>query len=204
VSQAFGILVVLLAPLTVAMAAWFGHVVLRGTRVSELRQKWIDDQRADLATVVSRAHVLIELAKAGSDLNEMRAEVLGELEAAAYRIKLRENPIKPEWTDVIDRVERIRDHVRGLDEVGTSLSSLSGAIIPSARHRLKREWTLVRDGETSYQIASRRYWWLVGLFAVVALAIMILGVIVGDETKAPPVPTQLDSNCVAGCYLRLR
>src|SRR3546814_8982881 len=34
-----------------AMAAWFGHVVLRGTRISEMRQKWIDDQRADLATV---------------------------------------------------------------------------------------------------------------------------------------------------------
>lgn len=50
-SQPFGILVVLLALLTVAMAAWFGHVVLRGTRISEMRQKWIDDQRADLATV---------------------------------------------------------------------------------------------------------------------------------------------------------
>src|SRR3546814_19727261 len=33
------------------MAALLGHVVLRGTRISEMRQKWIDDQRADLATV---------------------------------------------------------------------------------------------------------------------------------------------------------
>ncbi|WP_022685478.1 hypothetical protein [Sphingomonas phyllosphaerae] len=203
-SQPFGILVVLLAPLTVAMAAWFGHVVLRGTRISEMRQKWIDDQRADLATVVSRAHVLVELAKAGSDLNETRAEALGELEAAAYRIKLRENPIKPEWTDVIDRVDWIRDHVRNPDEVGTALSSLSGAIIPSARHRLKQEWTLVRDGETSYQIASHRYWWLVGLFAIVALAIIVLGAIAGNETKAAPLPAQLDAKCMAGCYLRLR
>jgi hypothetical protein len=105
---------------------------------------------------------------------------------------------------VIDRVDRIRDHVRNPAKGGTELSSLSGAIIPSARHRLKREWTLVRDGETSYQLASHRYWWLVGLFAVVALAIMILGAIVGNETKAPPAPAQLDARCVAGCYLRLR
>jgi hypothetical protein len=172
VNQTLGTLVVLLVPMAAAMAAWFGHVVVRGTKISELRQKWIDDQRSDLAMVVSRAHLLTESTGAGSDLNELRAQALGELEAEAFRIKLRENPIKPEWTDVIERVERIREYVRDSSSSNSRLSSLAGGMIPLARCRLKREWNLVRDGETTYRRASRRFWVVVSLFAVLAIAIM--------------------------------
>ena len=172
-TPSLGPMVVLLAPIAVATAAWFGHVVLRGTRVSEMRQKWIDEQRADLALVVSRAYILVELGKEGPTSNGARVDALGDLEAAAFRIKLRENPVKPEWSDVIRRVDLIRDFVRSPGPPGTSLSSLSGGIIPTARSRLKTEWNLVRDGEDSYRKASRHYWfwfWALAVLAGIVLA----------------------------------
>jgi hypothetical protein len=160
-------LFVLLAPFAIAMAAYFGHVVVRGTKVSEFRQKWVDDQRADLAIIVSRSYVLLQLEKMGAELDPTRASVWGELEEAALRIKLRENPLQPEWPDVIQRIDHLRASLRrevaSLDDV----SSLSCGIIALARLRMKREWNLVRDGETSYRRTAHIYW-----VAIIALLCM--------------------------------
>jgi hypothetical protein len=169
------ILAVLLAPLAIAMAAYFGHVVVRGTKVSELRQAWIDAQRQDLAIVVARAHLLLETRKRASAHDELRLKAFGELEEAAYRIKLRENPRRPEWTDVIERVDRIRALVRETDASHDRLPGLSGGMLPAARTRLKGEWDLVRDGELSYRRTARHYWRYVLILALVAIAVLALG-----------------------------
>ena len=160
-----------------------------------------------MALVVSRAHVLVELAKSDAALNEVRAEALGELEAAAYRIKLRENPVKPEWTEVIEGVEEIRSVVREPHGSVASLSSLSERIVPSARCRLKTEWNLVRDGETSYRLASHRYWMCVGVLISVAAIVLSVGAYNAGAPSAPGQATSravLDARCSAGCDFTLR
>lgn len=169
------ILAVLLAPVAIAMAAFFGHVVVRGTKVSEFRQAWIDSQRQDLAIVIARAHVLLETKGRAAAHDELRLKALEELEEAAYRIKLRENPRRPEWTDVIERIDSIRNLVRDQDATHDRLPGLAGGILPSARTRLKGEWNLVRDGELSYRRTTRLYWrYVVGL-ALLAIVVLALG-----------------------------
>lgn len=173
--DALPFLAVLLAPVAVAMAAYFGHVVVRGTKISEFRQAWIDAQRQDLAIVVARAYLLLETQPHVPTHEEPRLKAFEELEEAAYRIKLRENPRKPEWTDVIGRVDRIRQLVRDPASTHDQLPCLAGGMLPPARIRLKIEWDLVKEGERSYQRTTRVYWRYVVGVAALAVAILLLG-----------------------------
>lgn len=181
-------LFVLLAPFVVAVAAWVGHVVVRGTKISELRQKWVDDQRSDLAIIVSRAYALERLRSAGTDLEETRVQALTELEEAAFRVKLRENPRKPEWTETLVAVDRLRNALDGGPVGRADIASFAGAILAQGPCRFKAEWTTVRDGEYSYVQATR-------VFRRVALGLLAFAAgwlaVTALMPAASPSPTQV-------------
>ena len=179
---------VLLAPVLVAVAAWVGHVVVRGTKISELRQKWVDDQRSDLATIVSRAYALERLRASGCGLEEVRVQALAELEEAAFRVKLRENPIRPEWTETLVAVDRLRNALHAGPVARADLANLAGTILAQGRSRFKAEWTTVRDGEPTSLEATRTF---IGVMAAVTAIAALWWAVAALNPPEPPAQAEV-------------
>jgi hypothetical protein len=77
-------------------------IIGRGSKISELRQAWINDQRSDFAAFGAAALSL------ANQRSKDRPADFDKLETAAYRIRLRENPRKKEWEPVIVKMDDIR------------------------------------------------------------------------------------------------
>lgn len=134
-------------------------IVGRGSKISEFRQGWINDQRGDLATFGAAALSLARLKS--SD----RAADYDKLEQAAFRIRLRENPIKPEWTAVIASMDQVRTDLLAHDAVSRDIFSDVAAITDAASLVLKAEWKKVRTGEIGYRIVC-------GIFALLCAGLL--------------------------------
>ena len=143
----------LLVPLITALAALCGTVVVRGTKVSEFRQAWIDQQREDIASALAAAAYLASTPR-GDGVDEARKS----LEEAILRIELRENPKKPEWQTVLGPLRALRRDLsprqaHNITTEGRFASTIQGridSILDSSRDLLKEEWTRVRRGELGY------------------------------------------------------
>jgi hypothetical protein len=123
-------------------------IVGRGSKISELRQSWINDQRADFGKWAAAAFAL-----ARSQTATSRAADLNTLEEAAFRIRLRENPKKKEWAPVIDKMDAVRVRLLGA-AAGTTIDIFDELkdIGDLAQLRLKKDWNKVRAGEWGYRI----------------------------------------------------
>lgn len=123
-------------------------IIGRGSKISELRQAWINDQRADFGKWAAAAFAL---ARGQAATN--RATDLNTLEEAAFRIRLRENPKKKEWKPVIDKMDAVR--VKLLGATSTAPADVFDdlkAIADLAQVRLKKDWSKVRFGEAGFRI----------------------------------------------------
>jgi hypothetical protein len=123
-------------------------IVGRGSKISELRQSWINDQRADFGKWAAAAFAL-----ARSQTATSRAADLNTLEEAAFRIRLGENPKKKEWAPVIDKMDAVRVRLLGA-AAGTTIDIFGELkdIGDLAQLRLKKDWNKVRAGEWGYRI----------------------------------------------------
>ena len=123
-------------------------IIGRGSKISELRQAWINDQRADLSKWAAAA-----LAIARNQTGASRASDFNVLEEAAFRIRLRENPRKQEWKPVIDKMDAVRAALvaaRSGEDVAIFEDLISiGAL---SQDRLKKDWNKVRFGELGYRV----------------------------------------------------
>lgn len=149
-------------------------IVGRGSKISEFRQAWINDQRADLATFGAAA---LSLARQKSS---DRAADYDKLEQAALRIRLRENPIKPEWTAVIASMDQVRTDLLAHDAASRDIFTNVAAITDAASLVLKGEWKKVRFGEIGYRIVC-------GIFALLCAGLLLMawnGLDAEDRVKA--------------------
>jgi hypothetical protein len=173
-----------IAAIIAALLTMFGIVVVRGTKISEMRQKWIDDQRSDLAALLSNA------AQLSAEPTTKRDERLLAFDTAANRIRLRENPLKPEWTRTIEQITRMRTKLSVTPPRSCDISDESNEVVDSSRLALKAEWKRIVRGELGYRIFSRTALIVTLLFAAVASG-LVLAPIVGY--KIPIVLTQAPS-----------
>lgn len=153
----------LIGPSITTLLIIFGIVVVRGTKITEFRQKWIDEQRADLALMLAHSGRL------SVGLSTKPDEDLLQFDLAANRLKLRENPKRPEWEEPIADIDAIRSKlsvVPGAPSAPVDISSEQARLIGHSRLRLKREWGRVRDGELGYKL-------LIGSAAMLALASLV-------------------------------
>ncbi|SEM40837.1 hypothetical protein SAMN05192583_0084 [Sphingomonas gellani] len=149
----------LVGPSIATLMAIFALVVVRGTKVSEFRQKWIDDQRGDIAVVISESSKL-----AGT--SPVSVGSMSAFDLASARIKLREKPpqtgvrwlirkitfrsVGPEWALPIAVIDDIRGIVLGTSS--NNLGDQQNELIRLARIKLKGEWERVRAGEIGYKL----------------------------------------------------
>lgn len=120
-------------------------IIGRGSKISEFRQAWVNDQRADFATFGAAALSL------AAQRSRDRAADYDKLEAAAYRIRLRENPRKREWASVIAAMEAVRAALIANETVKIDVFDDLKAIGDLAQVRLKKDWNKVRFGEIGYR-----------------------------------------------------
>lgn len=123
-------------------------IIGRGSKISELRQAWINDQRADFGKWAAAA-----LALARNQSATSRAADLNALEEAAFRIRLRENPRKKEWQAVILKMDAVRTTLLGATAGATvDVFAALVEIAEASQDRLKRDWNKVRFGEWGYRL----------------------------------------------------
>ena len=134
------------APIATALVI-FGIVVVRGTKVSEFRQAWIDAQRNDLGTMLAHAG---RLARGNSS---HRDDDWLAFDMAVARIELRKNPNtkKQEWDDVLAEITSLRVDLDISPVVPVSINSRVTEVVRLSRPWLKKEWSRVRFGEIGYK-----------------------------------------------------
>lgn len=172
----------LFVPIMVAVMAGaitlVGSMVTRGNLVSGFRQSWINDQRADLATIAAKATLL------SSNLSSDWAGDIEAFMAAFSRIRLRENPDKPEWKKVLDEIDALyrllwlkKGHVHDVTQNLAMISEL-------AQRPLKANWNKTRTGETLYLVVNY------GAIAclLVAVGMLTLNVMARLDNAAPASP----------------
>lgn len=125
----------------------FTLIINRGTKISEFRQTWINDQRADFAKWGAAA-----LALAGQRSATSRSADFATLDETAYRIRLRENPKKKEWEPVLDRMDDIRRRLIASPSTSIDIYDELKGIAAESQKRLKKDWNKVRNGEIGYSV----------------------------------------------------
>jgi len=167
--QAVGTIV---AALIGAIIALLGLVISKEHKVSEFRQAWIDDLRADIALLITHGYAIVGASLAFQNDAERwrsaREDYLG-INAASARIKLRLNP-KEKPSIVL--FELLKQHesffaTHPLPEPKT-LIPLEMKILECAQGILKQEWVRVRSGEAAYRV-TKTFAWLVTLACALAL-----------------------------------
>lgn len=123
-------------------------IIGRGSKISELRQAWINDQRADFGKWAAAA-----LALARNQPATSRAADLNALEEAAFRIRLRENPRKKEWQVVITKMDAVRTTLlTAAPNATVEIFEDLKQIADRSQERLKKDWNKVRFGELGYRL----------------------------------------------------
>jgi hypothetical protein len=164
-----------LAPL-VALTVGFVTALLTGmqlivgkeNKVSEFRQDWINEQRKDLAAALAAAETYRR-----SKVYE-RNESLAVFDAAQSRIELRENSDVEEWTEVRAALVSLRSDMVSDQLDDPKLAAHRLEVYEHARPTLKKNWTVVKEGERWFWIFKRAYAILIITFIVVAAGWMLI------------------------------
>lgn len=129
--------------LTVILAG-FTLIVGKENKTSENRQAWTYDQRNDLAKAVSAAYAYINTTTAAEKFKQL--EGFDEIHA---RVELSENPSANEWIPVRRALDLVRASLLDSTATGPSISPHRAVILDHSREELKKNWKLVKFGETS-------------------------------------------------------
>jgi hypothetical protein len=148
------------AALIAAIIAFVGLIITKEQKTTEFRQDWINSQRADLALMMAYSRNA-----SGLEAKEL-AEAALRFDEAHGRVRLRENPKCPEWSIVLDALDRLRSEAfstRAFD-----VSPTNDWIVEMSQINLKKEWDRVKGGEFWFRHArwavptSGLIVWLVG------------------------------------------
>lgn len=163
--------VTILVGILAGSVAIMGSLVSRTNAVSGFRQQWINDQRADLATICSCAGII------SSNIADENVEYFANYMEAYSRILLRVNPKKlDEWADVVEAIRVLYEKIWERRGVRHDVTTELRAIELLARWPLKENWSKTKHGE--------REFWIAGLVAALSIFISI-GVALGG-VKANP------------------
>lgn len=142
--------------LITACVAALGLVISKEHKVSEFRQKWIDDMREDVAKIIAHANIIraifssFRMAKATpKDFMEAGREDGVELNLAITRIQLRLNnkgQVNKKLLQAINDLEKYLEDGFFDNDVET-FKAKEDAIRKAASKLLEAEWKRVKRGE---------------------------------------------------------
>lgn len=185
----------LLAPIGVVSAAliagslaFVGLITTKESKVSEFRQKWINDLRDEIAVFASCVDTLMEhIAKDNwrsmKDRSVMMQSKLGhselynKVEQSRISIILRINESEKDKSQrvtnklFVRKINRISNTFERGDFVRTR--ELIKELVPLSKVILKHEWNRARDGEKWYLSAKTFAEWVIGSAATVIFAMLM-------------------------------
>lgn len=145
------------ASLIATVAALLGVLITNQGKISEFRQKWIDELREDAATLITHT-LMIHAATGEEDLDESYIQV----HQTTARIQLRLNPKEKRTLAIIAAMNEMREanHVLALfDEMNQRIDTFTKAM----QRALKKEWRRVKWGEPLYR----------GVFVLAIVAVLL-------------------------------
>lgn len=154
-------------------------ITAKENKVSEFRQDWINDQRADLATALAQAEAYHGLSA------DKRGDCLAEFDAAQARVELRENPTVEEWTTVRAALDELRREMFAGSLTHDKVAAQRLVIFTDARPTLKANWTVVKRGEAGFMWFRRAY-----LVLAVAIVLVAVGWMLTTAVRAWWSPAQ--------------
>lgn len=139
---------ILVAVIT-ATAGWLALVLTKEQKVSEFRQKWVDELRQDIAILISGAQLIItQKNKSNEAVEAVETDETHkkELMHATQRIKYRLNPYDAEG--LIDYIDELISLIISGENINRAqLESLIKSIDDTGHTILKSEWERVKKGE---------------------------------------------------------
>ena len=140
------------AALIAALASWLGLVISKESKISEFRQKWIDDLRQDLAAFIGEsgryhAYMLgLTTDYAPEKVNELTARIRLRLN---FEEKKHINLFKSleEYRTFILQSHGVKDVMKHQDNTGEKVDGITLL----AADVLKTEWNVVKRGEFVYR-----------------------------------------------------
>jgi phosphate/sulfate permease len=122
-----------------ASVALIGMIVAKESKISELRQQWIDGLRADIAAIISLV-LHIALTK-GANPQDLR-----DVNECLARVQLRLNVNEKPNEDLVDALNILRDNA----EANKPLQLFAEDVVVKTQAILKAEWKRVKRGEWRY------------------------------------------------------
>lgn len=154
--------------LVAAAVSFLGLVISKESKVSELRQNWIDSLREELSQLIG--HIWELHYKVSGDLKEIDFEKLhapgASVSRLATKIRLRLNPKEPESKDVLACIDEMPGMTSKRTVALTQYSEVHKSTAELTRLSavlLKKEWDRVKRGEQFFFVTK---WALVLLLVV--------------------------------------
>ncbi|MES3150931.1 hypothetical protein [Sphingomonas faeni] len=161
---AFATLVTLVVGVITSAIASVTLITTKENRISEFRQAWIDNQRADLAIAIATANSYFHIRDV-----ERRAVCLNDFFAARTRIALRDKPQDSEWTKTLVALDKLGKIMMGGVPNTFELLQATAFVTNESRVPLKMHWQTVKSGERFYRCFKVTF--------VAALSVSTIGII---------------------------
>jgi hypothetical protein len=175
--------VTVLVGLLAGSVALLGSLVSRSNTVSGFRQSWINDQRADIATICSCATII------SSNITDDVVEYFQDFSASYSRMMLRSNPKKElEWLTVLTDVDNLHQELWNRKGTQHDVTEQLRIIELASRWPLKDNWSKTKHGEREY--------WIAALVAGLAIVACLIVAVYGTSSRTEPRPSV--TNIVVG------
>lgn len=173
--------------------AGFTLISTKENKLSDNRQSWIDDMRNDIAEAVATAFAIERETDAEEKLKYLKA-----FDECQARIEMREHTSLAKWRDVRGVLEKIRNYLIGEPGTYDTLSNYRDLILDRSRIELKRNWDIVKKGETFFQVFK---WTFVGWLVVLGITLLVINGIdlwAGRGTAQPIAKAQSSTASLPG------
>ncbi len=146
--------------LIAVFVSFVGLIISKEQKISDFRQKWIDEIRTDIAELMGCLSTYeIKWAITDSKENEDtfvkfitdNVETMSNIQLLRHRISLRLNPVKDKkLVKTLDNIETMMMSPNEMAESGM-FKNLTDTLNTQSHDMLKVEWSRVKDGEFIYK-----------------------------------------------------
>ncbi len=191
------IYVALGATTAAVIAGWVSTtaiIVAKDQKISEFRQKWIDDLRESTASLIGSITMLSgaihfhadvepgltekERIKAfGQEISRYAPEILPRISKIRLMLHPRENvEVIEKLNKLAVKLEGVAENFRDTKAIESVLQDFEGSI----QLLLKKEWERVKSGEPNYQTYKRNS----ELFPIILFVLVLISVCIAQFVKA--------------------
>ena len=162
----------IIVALIAVLASFLGLIISKEHTISEFRQKWIDEIRDDIASLIgnlTQYHIswMIQDKKAKKiTFLAENTSLINDTFGLLRRIQLRLNPIKDKsLIDKLLEIEKVMVSPEKLDE-DECFQKLTDGLLSQSHEMLKTEWDKVKSGEPIFYIFKWFFSFVLVIFIV--------------------------------------